>query len=190
MRAAGEHLVGKRSLCKWQDITIVRLKRAIREQRVKLVQCRTPHGPNEVMRLYVCFRGQCLVGRRHDGNQPAPWSDNIERPPLCFTANRIDDQVDGFDAQNEIPGLEVDHLVGAHFRAESDVARSAGGNHFRAYTMSELNNEIADGSGGAVDKDALATLRPAILEKHRPGRYGDDRHSAGFDEAKSHRLAR
>src|SRR5262249_1884431 len=37
----------------------------------------------------------------------------------------------------------------------------------------------------AVDKDTLATLQPAILEKHRPGRYGDDRHSAGFDEAKS-----
>ena len=56
--------------------------------------------------------------------------------------------------------------------------------------MSKLNDEIADGSGSAVDKDTLATLWPAVLEKHRPGRYGDDRHSAGFDEAKSYRLAR
>src|SRR5215831_17629700 len=80
--------------------------------------------------------------------------------------------------------------AGAHFRDESDVARSAGGNHFRACTMSKLNDEIADGSGGAVNKDTLATLQPAILEKHRPGRHGDDRHSAGFDEAKFHRLAR
>ena len=158
MRAAGEHLVGKRSLGKRQDLTNVRLERAIREQCAKLVQCRTPHVHNEVIRLYVCFRGQCLVGRRHDGNQLAPWSDDIERPPLCFAANRIDDQVDGFDVQNEIPGLEVDHLVGAVLRDDSDVARSAGGYHFRACTMSKLNDEIADGSGSAVDKDTLATL--------------------------------
>src|SRR5215472_6152651 len=110
------------------------------------------------MRLYVCFRGQCLVGCRHHGHQRAPWSDNIERPPLCFAANRIDDKVDGFDAQNEIRDFEVDHLVGAHFRDESDVARSAGGNHFRACSMSKLNDEIADGSSSAVDKDTLATL--------------------------------
>jgi hypothetical protein len=71
MRAAGEHLVGKRSLGKRQDLTNVRLERAIREQRAKLVQCRAPHVHNEIMRLHVCFCGQCLVGRRHYGNQPA-----------------------------------------------------------------------------------------------------------------------
>jgi hypothetical protein len=66
-----------------------------------------------------------------------------------------DDQVDGFGAQNEIRGLEVDHLIGAHFRHESDVARSAGGNHLRPCTVSKLNDEIANGSGGAVDKNTL-----------------------------------
>src|SRR5947209_238905 len=55
MRAAGEHLVGKRSLGKRQDLTNVRLERAIREQRAKLVQCRAPHIHNEVMRMHVCF---------------------------------------------------------------------------------------------------------------------------------------
>ena len=77
------------------------------------------------------------------------------RPALRFPANRIDDQVDGFGAQNEIRGLEVDHLIGAHFRHESDVARSAGGNHLRPCTVSKLNGEIANGSGGAVDKNTL-----------------------------------
>ena len=61
MRAAGEHLVGKRNLGKRQDLTNFRLERAIRGQPAKLVQCRTPHVHNEVMPLYVCFRSQCLV---------------------------------------------------------------------------------------------------------------------------------
>lgn len=56
--------------------------------------------------------------------------------------------------------------------------------------MSKLNHEIADGSGGAVDKDALAALQSAIVEEHRSGGYRDDRHRAGLDEAKTWRLAR
>jgi len=51
--------------------------------------------------------------------------------------------------------------------------------------VSKLNDEIADGSGGAVDKNTLATLQLAIVEKHRPRRHGDDRHPAGFNKAKS-----
>src|SRR5262245_4651800 len=69
MRAAGKQLMRKRSLGKRQDLANVRLERAVREQRAKLVQCQPPHVHNEVMRLHMCCRGQCLVGRRYNGNQ-------------------------------------------------------------------------------------------------------------------------
>jgi hypothetical protein len=56
--------------------------------------------------------------------------------------------------------------------------------------MSKLNDEVADGPSEAVDKNTLARSQPAKVEKHRPGRCGDDRHLAGFDEAKSYWFAR
>ena len=83
---------------------------------------------------------------------------------LRFPANDIDDQLDWFGARNKICGLKVDHLVSAQFPHESDDARSAGSNHLHAYTMSKLNDETADSSSGAVDRNTLTAVQTAVVE--------------------------
>ena len=82
--------------------------------------------------------------------------------------------------QSNRPKRPLERLFGARCRRLG----------LRACTMSKLNDEVADGSGTAVDKNALAALQPAIVEKHCAGRRRDDRHPTGFDEAQSHWLAR
>jgi hypothetical protein len=54
------------------------------------------------------------------------------------------DYVDGLGAQNEMRGLEVNHLVAAVFRDES-VSRARPVAITSARTMSKPNEEIADG---------------------------------------------
>jgi hypothetical protein len=73
-------------------------------------------------------------------------------------------EVDGFGAQNEIRGLEVDHLIGANFRHESDVARSAGGN--TSCTMSKLNDEPSP-TGLRARGDASASANSAYAPTKR-----------------------
>src|SRR5438270_507116 len=73
-------------------------------------------------------------------------------PPECFQG----------------PGLEVDELV----RAETDrlltVGSPAGADDVRARFTRELRHHRPDGTGPAVDDDALACLKAAVVEQSLP----------------------
>jgi hypothetical protein len=59
MRAAGKHLMGKRSSVSDKTLANVRLERATREQRAKLVQCRAS-GADRPTTLKSALRPQRL----------------------------------------------------------------------------------------------------------------------------------
>src|SRR5262249_50658062 len=72
----------------------------------------------------------------------------------------------------EAVGLVVDHPRRAEAEHEALVVARAGGDHLGAAGASELDGEVADAPGRAVDEDDLALLQPALVEQALPGGQG------------------
>jgi len=129
------------------------------------------------------------AGRRGLGRQGyEPTAGTHDRRRACeeLAADRVEDEVDRFDAVLDAFAASVDDLV----RTERlcGVGVGSAGDHVRAAVARELGGEVPDAAGRAEDQDALARFEASVVEQALPCAEGCERDRGARDVVERARL--
>ncbi len=124
--------------------------------------------------------GRLFIGG--DGDGEASGLDEGKRAQEGVSADGVEDDVDGLgDGFFEAGGLIVDDFVGSELADEGGGGGGGGGDDVGPVQVGDLDGEVADGSRGTVDEDAVAGMEVAVFEEALPGGEGADGDGGGLE---------
>lgn len=102
--------------------------------------------------------------------------------------DKVEHQIDRIDDLFETLVLVVDRLIGSELTHENHVLGGNGCRDERARGLGELDRQMADAAGAAMDENPLPGFEAAMVEQALPCSDAGKRHRRGFDMAETIRF--
>jgi hypothetical protein len=140
-------------------------------------------------------RAPCCAGFSGEGSPSAetrmpPGLRHRPGPLPGFSVDEVEHHINIANHFLEPLGLVVDRPVGAELVDKVDILPRHRGEYRGALYFGELDGEMADAAGTAVDQYGLADLGLSMVEKPLPSRQCRERHRRRFDIGEARRLGR